>query len=283
MKIEIKELILAILFATTIFTIYLCFEVQPRNNLKVSFLDVGQGDAILFQTPHGGKILVDGGPDKKVLARLGEQLPIYSKDIELVIATHSDSDHIIGLIDVLENYNVKVLLYSLPNSESDISKELFEVANIKNTQIVKVERPVIIKTDDGLIIKILFPVKNMDGIVETNAASIVNQFIFGENKILLTGDLPQAGEIFLINKYGASLKSDILKLGHHGSDSSSNPEFIQKVNPEIAIVSAGKNNSFGHPHKSVLDLLFNFKIPVLRTDESGTINFNANGINIWRD
>jgi competence protein ComEC len=282
MKSKFKELILASLLLTTLFVVYICFEFQPKNYLRISFLDIGQGDAILFQTPRGGKILVDGGPDKKVLSRLGQELPIYTKNIELVIATHSDSDHITGLIDVLKNYNVKVLLYSLPNSDSEISKELIKVAILKNTQIVQVDRPMIIKTDDGLIIKILFPVKNMDGIVETNAASIVSQFVFGENKIMLTGDLSQVGEIFLVNKYGTSLKSDILKLGHHGSDSSNNPEFIQKILPEVAIVSAGENNSFGHPHKSVLDLLGEFKIPVLLTSASGTINFYTNGINIWQ-
>jgi len=147
---------------------------------------------------------------------------------------------------------------------------------------VQITKPMIIKSEDGLVIKILFPAQNMDGAVNGNDASVVAQFIYGQDKFLLTGDLPQAGEIFLVHKYGESLKSNILKLGHHGSDTSTNPTFLQMVSPELAIVSAGKNNSFGHPHKSVLDLLEKFGIKVLRTDEEGTINLYSNGVNIWK-
>ena len=283
MRVSKKELFLIFIFVATILICYLTYSVSPHDYLKISFLDVGQGDSILFQTPAGGKILIDGGRDNTVLTRLGTELPIGSKTIDLVIATHDDSDHITGLIGVLEKYNVKVLLYSLPNSGSIISKKLIETANAKNVKIVQVTKPMIIKSEDNLIIKVLFPVTNMDGTTESNDASVATQFIYGNNKFLLTGDLPQSGEIFLINKYGDSLKSDVLKLGHHGSDTSSNPTFLQNVNPSIAIVSAGKNNSFGHPHKSVLDLLVKFGIKVYRTDELGTINFYSNGINIWKE
>lgn len=282
MRVNKKELVLCIVLFLDILIVYLSFQIAPKETLKISFLDIGQGDSILFQTPHGGNILVDGGRDKKVLSKLGSELPIISKNIDLVISTHDDSDHITGLIDVLKKYDVKVLLSSLSNSNSDLSKKLFQIAQEKNVRILEINKIVIIKSDDGLIIKIMFPVTDMNG-AESNDASIVSQFIFGENSILLTGDLPQSGEIFLTRTYGDNLKSNILKLGHHGSDTSSNPEFIQKVNPEVAIVSAGKNNSFGHPHKSVLDLLEKFKIQVLGTNELGTITLYSNGINIWKE
>lgn len=285
MRVKIRESILATIFVLTILIIYLAFQTAPKNYLKISFLDVGQGDAILFQTPTGGNILVDGGRDTKVLNELGEELPDTSKNIDLVIATHDDSDHITGLVSVLQKYNVKVLLYSLPNSVTPISKELMQVAKEKNIKVVQIVKPMIVKTDDGLIIKILFPVSNMDSGPQkavSNEASVVTQFIFEKTKFLLTGDLPQSGELFLIQKYGDSLQSDILKLGHHGSDTSSNPQFLQNVKPAITIVSAGKNNSYGMPHRSVLDLLQKFNIKVLRTDELGTIDFYSNGLNIWQ-
>jgi competence protein ComEC len=122
----------------------------------------------------------------------------------------------------------------------------------------------------------------MDG-SESNEASVVSQIIFGKNKFLFTGDLPQAGEIFLTEKYGEQLDSDVLKLGHHGSDTSTHPNFLQTVSPEVAVVSAGKNNSFGHPHRSVINLIEKFGIKILRTDELGTIHLYSNGINIWRE
>jgi competence protein ComEC len=278
----LKLIVLGILFFATIFVIYLSYQLAPKNYLKVSFLDVGQGDSILFQTPRGGKVLIDGGRDKVVLSRLGNELPIYSKNIELVIATHSDGDHITGLIDVLKNYNVKVMLYSRPNANESLSKELMRVAAEKNVEVIQITKPMIIQSEDGLIIKLLFPVTNMDGALP-NDASIVSQFIFGENKFMLTGDLPMSGEIYLARKYDDNLKSDVLKLGHHGSDTSTHPDFLQKVEPEIAIVSAGKDNSFGHPHRSVVSLLEKFGIKLLRTDELGTINLYSNGLNIWQE
>lgn len=282
MRVNLRQLILFVVFLLTILVIYFAFELRPKDYLKISFLDVGQGDSILFQTPSGGKILVDGGSDNSVLSRLGSELSIFTKNIDLVIATHDDSDHVAGLINVLKKYNAKVLLYSLPNSESPISKELINIAKERNVKVVQITEPMIIKSDDGLIIKIFFPVKNMEG-AESNEASIVTQFIFGENKFLLTGDLPQVGEIFLKQKYGDQLKSNILKLGHHGSDTSTNPEFLQIVNPEVAIVSAGKNNSFGHPHRSVLELVEKFGIKIYRTEQLGTINFYSNGLNFWKE
>lgn len=279
--------ILSIFLLLTVGLGYLAFSYAPKNYLKVSFLDVGQGDSILFQTPNGGNILVDGGRDKTVLERLGVELPLGVKNIELVVATHDDSDHITGLIDVLKRYNVKVLLYSLPNSSSIISKELIKTATKRNVQVVQISKPMIIQSDDGLIIKILFPVKNMDNTdgtdVVSNDASVVTQFVFGQTKFLLTGDLPQTGEMYLVNRYGSDLQSDVLKLGHHGSDTSSNGEFLQTVKPEVAIVSAGKNNSFGHPHKSVLDLVEKFGIRLYRTDQEGTIHLYSNGLNIWKE
>lgn len=279
---KIKLGVLAAIFVAVLFAIYFSFSLAPKSCLEVSFLDVGQGDAILFQTPRGGKILIDGGRDDMVLERLGEELPMYSKNIELVIATHDDSDHITGLIDVLKKYNVSVLLYSLPNSESPISKKLIETARARNVKIVQVVKPMMVSTDDGLIIKLLFPVQNMDG-AESNDASIAAQFIFGKEKFMLTGDLPISGEEFLVHSYGESLKSDVLKFGHHGSDTSSAPDFLQAVHPYFGIVSAGKNNTFGHPHKSVLDMAEKFGIQILRTDEEGTIHLYTDGVSVWRE
>jgi competence protein ComEC len=162
-------------------------------------------------------------------------------------------------------------------------QEVLRVAKEKNVQIKNIEQVGEINFNDGVKIKILFPVKNMNGIENGNDASIVTQVIHGRNKILLTGDLPQTSELFLVSLYGENLKSDILKLGHHGSDTSTHTEFLAKVKPQVGVVSAGKDNTFGHPHRSVIELLEKFKIDVLETAKEGNINFESDGINMWRE
>lgn len=133
-----KIVLLTLVFISTIFIIYFSILFAPKNFLKISFLDVGQGDSILFQTPRGGKILVDGGRDKSVLLRLSNELPFFTKEIDLLIATHDDSDHIAGLLEVLKKYKVKVLLYSLPNSQEKFSQEIIKIAKEKNVKMIQI-------------------------------------------------------------------------------------------------------------------------------------------------
>jgi competence protein ComEC len=280
MKINKREIILLIVCLFTFILAYLTYELSPKEYLRVSYLNVGQGDATLVQTPRGGKILIDGGRDRTVLSELGKQLPVLGKRIDVVVATHDDSDHITGLIDVLERYEVEVLLISIGENENTLNQKLIHTAKKRNVKVFQIEKPTIIKSEDGLIVKILFPVKNMDG-ANSNDASIVTQFVYGKNRFLGTGDLPLSGEIFLTRKYGEDLKSDVLKLGHHGSDTSTHPKFLELVRPLVAIVSAGKNNSFGHPHRSVVELVEKFGIKIYRTDKDKTIELYSNGINIW--
>jgi competence protein ComEC len=280
LSISNKSLISIVFISTTFFLVYFLSSVSHRSSLRVSLLDVGQGDSILIQTINGGNILIDGGRDRTVLTRLGEELNFLDRKIDLVIATHDDGDHIAGLIDVLRYYNVRALIYSLPNSDSEISKELLQVAKQKNIRMLHARNEMVVSSSDGLIFKILFPVSDMSG-GESNEASVVTQFIFGNNIFLFTGDLGIAGEVFLTQRYGASLKSDVLKLGHHGSDTSTHPLFLQKVLPEAVVVSAGIENSFGHPHKSEIDLVKKFGANILDTSKQGTVTFLSNGKNIW--
>lgn len=277
MNLSIKEIIVGGLFLILIFTIYLSESLKPTETFRVTFFDVGQGDAALYQTPNNLKILIDGGVDNKIINHLGKHLSWLDNEIDIVVATHDDADHIFGLIKVLEKYRVKVLFVSLPNSNNEIMQRIINVANSRNVKVVTVDRPAIVNTEDGVIIKFLFPTINLDGVEDGNNASVVTQIIYkgssGEVKILSTGDLGIGGEKYLVSVYGDDLKSNILKLGHHGSDTSTSPEFLQKVKPEVAIVSAGRSNKFGHPHQSVLDLLSKFNIEVRQTNLEGNIYF----------
>lgn len=277
MNLSIKEIIVGGLFLTLIFTIYISESLKPTETFRVTFFDVGQGDAALYQTPKNLKILIDGGVDNKIINHLGKHLSWLDNEINMVVATHDDADHIFGLIKVLEKYRVKVLFVSLPNSNNELMQKIISVANSKNVKVVTVDKPSIVNTEDGVIIKFLFPTINLDGVEDGNNASVVTQIIYrgsgGDVKILSTGDLGIGGEKYLVDVYGDDLKSNILKLGHHGSDTSTSPDFLQKVKPEVAIVSAGRNNKFGHPHQSVLDLLSKFNIEVRQTNLEGNIYF----------
>jgi competence protein ComEC len=289
-KVKIYFLILFLFF--TIYIIWETFFLANSNLMKIKFLDVGQGDSILIESPTHKKILIDSGPNGNTLTSLGNELGnkfflrnLFSDnyDFEIIIATHDDLDHIGALPLILEKYKVKILLTSTLNSKSEAWQKILEIAKEKKIQIKNIDSVGEINLGDGVIIKILFPTQDMSNVEDGNSASIVTQIINRENKFLLTGDLPITGELYLNLVYGKNLKSDILKLGHHGSETSSHPEFLQNVAPQVAIVSAGKNNSFNHPHKSVLDLLEKFKIKVLETSKEKTILFVSDGINIWRE
>ena len=272
-----RSVVVSVLLLILVSAIYLSESLKPTETFRVTFFDIGQGDAALYQTPKNLKILIDGGVDNKILNHLGKHLSFLDNEIDMVVATHDDADHIFGLIKVLQQYQVKVLFVSLPNSKNEIMQKIIEVANKGNVKVVTIDKPSIVNTEDGVIIKFLFPTINLDGVDDGNNASVVTQVVYkgssGEVKILSTGDLGVGGEKYLVSVYGDDLKSNILKLGHHGSDTSTSPEFLQKVKPEVAIVSAGRNNKFGHPHQSVLDLLSKFNIQVRQTNQERNIHF----------
>lgn len=280
-----KNYRLALLFALITISLLLTvsvYQLRAKKSLRVAFFDVGQGDSILITTPRGGHILVDGSKDAVVLERLGRELSFLDRDIDMVIATHDDLDHVGGLPKVFERYKVDSLVTSLPNSTNLAMSALVNIAEEKNISIIHANHPQTITTDDGVVIQILFPTQNMDGTDDGNSASVVVKVSYGQVSFLLTGDLPQAGELYLVSVYGDKLKSDVLKLGHHGSDTSTHPKFLQTVNPTAVVVSAAKDNSFGHPHRAVVDLVQKFGAQIFSTIDEGNVTFETDGLSIWR-
>jgi competence protein ComEC len=156
-------------------------------------------------------------------------------------------------------------------------------AEAKEVRIINANHPQIINTEDGVQLQILFPTQDMNGAKDGNSASVITRVVYGEISFLLTGDLAHAGELYLVSVYGDKLGSNVLKLGHHGSDSSTHPNFLQTVSPSAVVVSAGKNNSFGHPHQSVVDLVNKFGIQIFSTAEEGNVVFKTDGLSVWRD
>jgi len=247
-----------------------------RGVLKISFLDIGQGDAIFIEAPNGNQVLIDGGSNRAVLKELGKVMPFYDKTIDAVIATHPDKDHIGGLVEVLKNYRADMVMEPGVSSETGVYQELEKVIKDKNLPRILARRGMSLNLGDGARLNILFPDRNTEG-WETNTASIVAKLVYGNNSFLLTGDSPIAIENYLSMIDGQNLKSDVLKAGHHGSRTSTVESFASLVSPQYTVISAGKNNQYGHPHKEVLDILGKTKSVTLKTYEKGTISFGSDG------
>ena len=262
--------------AVNIFIWHTVVMEDRRGMLKVSFLDIGQGDAIFIEAPNGNQVLIDGGSNRAVLKELGKVMPFYDRTIDVVIATHPDKDHIGGLVEVLKNYRTDMVMESGVSSDTGVYQELEKTIADKKLPRILARRGMSLNLGDGARLNILFPDRDTEG-WETNTASIVAKLVYGNNSFLLTGDSPIAIENYLSMIDGQNLKSDVLKAGHHGSRTSTSESFVSFVSPEYSVISAGKNNQYGHPHKEVLDILEKIKSVILKTYENGTISFSSDG------
>lgn len=254
------------------------FFYSAPKNLEVDVLDVGQGDAILIKAPAGQNILIDGGPDKSVIKRLGENLPWWDKKIDLMILTHPHDDHVAGLIDVLKRYEVKKIIYTGVNHNSPDYLAWLKLVRDKKVSMLIVDKAQTIDFGRDCRLEILFPNESFlnKTVEDLNQSSIVAQLVYGKNKFLLTGDAGEEIEKKLL-VVGAGLSAEVLKVGHHGSQYSSTPEFLEKVAAKIAAIPVGKDNQFGHPNLRTIMKLKRAGAEILRTDEKGTIKFISDG------
>jgi len=255
------------------------FDFVGTPYLKVNFFDVGQGDATFIVSPQKHQILIDGGPDSAVLEKLAAAMPFWDRSIDLIILTHPEHDHLAGLLEVLKRYKVENILWTGIIRDTAEYKEWLELINKEEAKIYIAEAGQRITINPAfIVIEILYPFENLEGQVfkNVNNTSVICRMTFGENKFLITGDAYKSIERKLINQ-GIDLDSDILKVGHHGSKTSSAEEFIKGVSPEIAVISAGKNNRYGHPHQETLDTLEKYGVEILRTDRDGDIKIISDG------
>lgn len=273
--------LLAILMVITGFVFVEAFSPRP-NTLSVSFLDVGQGDAILIEGPTGIQILIDGGKDRAVLRALPKVLGPLDRSIDMVVATHPDADHIGGLPDVFRQYKISHLLLSGRGGESSMAQRLAHTAEIeKGLQYTVARTGMRLHLGGGAYADILHPEDNVAQLRETNDASIIMRVVFGDTAVMLTGDASAWVEERLVAEHGDSLKSTVLKAGHHGSKTSTAAAFLAAVQPETVVISAAKDNSYGHPHAAVIDTIRAAGATILATAEAGTITFVSDGIRMW--
>lgn len=268
-----RFIVIAVLSVATLFVWSFAF---PSRTLLVSFLDVGQGDAILIESPTGVQMLIDGGPDTSVLRELGKKLSFFDRSIDVVVETHPDQDHIAGLVDVLERYKVGVFIEPGVINDTPVSRALVSaVSEEKGIEHIIARRGMRLVLGGGAYADILFPDRDVSQ-VETNTGSIVMRIVYGETEFMLTGDSPQAIEKYLATMINHSdLESDVLKAGHHGSKTSSSEEFVKAVNPKYVVYSRGCDNRYGHPAAETVALFEKLFIPALDTCENGTATFSS--------
>ena len=257
---------------------------MPDDELRVSFLNVGQGDAILIQKGNQ-QVLVDGGPSPQALSLgLGDRMPFWDRTIELVVLTHPHSDHLTGLVEVLQRYQVEQVLYPDLDYESPLYEEWIGLIEEKDIKYTPAQAGQEIDLGDGVVIKVLNP--SMPRLVGTesdiDSNGVVLRLSLGRASFLLAADIGQEAELELIEQR-AILASSVLKVAHHGSNTSTASQFLAVANPSVAVISVGEDNRFGHPSDEVIERL-EAKLGsenIFRTDEQGTIEFTTDGEKLW--
>ncbi|MCX6762660.1 MAG: ComEC/Rec2 family competence protein [Candidatus Moranbacteria bacterium] len=269
-------------FAITILLVFFAYfsyqifvETRP---LQIVFLDVGQGDSILVQ--YGTKqILIDGGSNGKTeLAGLGKYLPYFDDEIEVVIATHPDRDHIGGLIDVAKNFKIGKAITTGAEKDTSVFKEWKDIREYNRIETLEALRGDEVEFGDSRL-RIVSPAGSVDPATgDANNQSVVARLEYGDNSFLFTGDIESPAEKEILAS-GENVDVDFLKVAHHGSKYSSSAEFLDATSPRTAVISVGANNSYGHPTEAVLNSLKSRNINILRTDEKGDIIFECKAQN----
>ena len=277
-KYYLPTLIFFLLFST-IFIFYLDWHGADKG-LTFAMLDIGQGDALFIESPTGTQLLVDGGPPGKILGQLSRVMPPFDRHIDGIIITNPDQDHIGGFLDVLKVYKVDKVFEPGTFTDSKTYQNLRNEIENKNIPDILARRGMRLDIGGGAYIDILFPDRDVLP-WPTNDGSIVAKLVYGDTSIMLTGDATAKTEKLIMDKSkDIELRSTILKVGHHGSRTSTSPEFVKTIAPTYALVSNGKNNKYGHPHQETLNILSSFGAEIFRTDLLGNIIMKSNGQNV---
>lgn len=269
-----KLCVLLVLLVTVSIVFFFAFR-SPHHVLRVAFLDIGQGDAIFIESPTGNQIIFDGGPGSALVSEVAKQLSLFDRSIDMIVVTNPDKDHFEGFIPLLSRYSVSAVLEpGVSADENPVYQEFHRIITNQNIPIILARTGQKIILGGGAYIEVIFPDRDVAG-VSHNDGSLVARLVYGETSVLLTGDTTKNIENYILEPYREYLDSDILKVAHHGSDTSTSDAFVKAVSPDIAIISAGKGNSYGHPKKETLDILAKNKVKTLVTMDEGTIVFES--------
>lgn len=276
---QLKLIHLVVFLCLSVFA-YATYSAASQKNglLKVYFLDVGQGDAMFIEAPNGNQILIDGGPNNQVLSELGKIMPFYDHDIDLISLSHPQEDHAAGLLEVLKKYDVKNILWAEGEYNSPIFSSWREAVKEENANEIDAVAGKIIDLGSGAILTILFPINSTAGtfVKNPNDNSVIVSLEYKGNRFLFTGDTEAAVERKIVGM-GVDLKADVLKVGHHGSNTSTTDGFLSAIKPQVAVIEVGAKNRYGHPRKEVLDRLEKNGIKYYRTDTDGMVEIISDG------
>lgn len=250
--------------------------VRDFGSVRVAFLDVGQGDAILISR-GSNQLLIDTGKNgRSLLAELGRHIPFWDRAIEAVLLTHPDQDHIGALPDIFKRYRVGVILSADVPSETELGRIVGDSIRESGAEVIDPRAGLSVKFSPHVDLKVLFPPEDMVlSPRNTNMGSVVTRLRVGADIFLFTGDLAKE-EVFIP---GEDIR--VLKVAHHGSRHSTSGTFLDRMTPEEAVISVGKN-SYGHPAQDVLERLEYRGVRTLRTDTSGSIVYTCPGVSEMR-
>lgn len=249
--------------------------VQSEETLTIWMFDVGQGDALFIEFPTGEQWVIDGGRDDAVLAKLGSVMWPWDRTLDAIVVTHPDADHITGLTAILERYKVNTIYETGARAHTRTDASLVHAMSQENAH-----RPAVHAHQEWFIgdvqVQVIWPEAMEDGSYpdNRNEASIVLLLTYQDHEILLTGDIEAQTEHAIADTIG---DIDVLKVGHHGSISSTSWELLEHTSPEVALISSGENNRYGHPHPIVIDRLNTIGAQVFRTDTQGDIRLTSDG------
>lgn len=246
--------------------------VGDEGELRVSFIDVGQGDSEFIELPNGETLLIDAGTNETGADVVNYIESLGYSSIDYVVGTHPHEDHIGGLDDVIRTFDVESVYMPKVTADTKTFEDVLDAVDEKGLTINTAKAGVTLVDGDRLSVKMLAPV--LDEYDNTNDYSAVIKVVYGDTSFLFTGDAEEYAESLITG----DVDSDVLKVGHHGSSTSTGEAFLERVSPSYAVISCGLGNSYGHPHTETIEKLGG--IPVFRTDEMGTIVATSDGSEI---
>ena len=272
-KILLAVSFLSFLLVTGVLGWWASVRFAPEPRLTIHFLDVGQGDAAFIALPDGVTILIDTGPDNTVVQELGKVMPWWHRMIDYVIITHGDKDHYGGLPRILDSYSIGTIFYSGDTGQDSLYTSVLNEVQEKDITLRLIAQGYGMVWPSGSRLEFLWPPPNFHS-DKDNARSLVAALTWDDVYYLFTGDIGSEEEIRLADFY-PDIETDVLKVAHHGSGSSSHETFLAAVNPQICILSYGVDNRYGHPHPDVVSRLTVIDCAMLKTPEGGTITLSS--------
>lgn len=273
---KLKQLLLSSLIVLSLLIMGGCTDsIDSSTDLELHFIDVGQGDSTFIKTPSGYTMLIDAGDNSHGSDVVSYIKGLGVKKIDVLVGTHPDADHIGGIDNVIDSFEVGEFYMPKKTHDTKTYEDVLKAAKNKGLKIKAAVADKIIAFDPAT--KAVFLSPENQTYSDNNSYSAVIKLTYGQNTFLLTGDTEKENEAKMMDKYGISLQSDLIKLAHHGSSTSNTPAFLDAVNPQLAVASCGYKNKYSHPHKEVLQYLEENDIPIYRTDEQGNIIVYSDG------